>query len=321
MALIVLPWLIAIGVISHGQFFEASVGEDLLSKVGEGMDAHGAAPGTHLLLFWLTFWPGSLLLAAALPAIWRRRREPAIRFLVSWIVPTFVVFELVATKLPHYTLPTFPAIALLAAAALMAAPVPERRWWVWLLVAVSGLIGVAIVIAVNLALNQSEGAWSPLALGLSVVAAMAALAEIVVAVRGMIRGAAVLLVLEAALVYMAAFGVVIPSMQSLWPSPRLATAADGVAGCAEPQVMSAGYAEASIVFAVGTDIRFGDGAGAADFLSQPGCRSVIVTAAELDAFAARLAEDGGSVGATETIRGTNLRTAKPTTFTVMGAPR
>ena len=37
------------------------------------------------------------------------------RFLVAWIVPTWIVFELVTTKLPHYVLPLYPAIAILIA--------------------------------------------------------------------------------------------------------------------------------------------------------------------------------------------------------------
>ena len=46
----------------------------------------------------------------------RSRRE---RFLLAWLVPVWVVLELVPTKLPHYVLPLYPALALLAAAALV----------------------------------------------------------------------------------------------------------------------------------------------------------------------------------------------------------
>ena len=36
-------------------------------------------------------------------------------FLFFWLVPTWLAFELVVTKFPHYILPTYPAIALLTA--------------------------------------------------------------------------------------------------------------------------------------------------------------------------------------------------------------
>ncbi len=38
-----------------------------------------------------------------------------VRFLLAWLVPSWIVFELVMTKLPHYVLPLYPAIAILIA--------------------------------------------------------------------------------------------------------------------------------------------------------------------------------------------------------------
>ena len=67
------------------------------------------------MLFWLTFWPAAPLAAVAAPAVWRHRREPTTRFLLAWVVPCWIVFELVVTKLPHYVLPLYPAIAILIA--------------------------------------------------------------------------------------------------------------------------------------------------------------------------------------------------------------
>ena len=32
------------------------------------------------------------------------------RFLVCWLVPAWLIFELTPTKLPHYTLPTYGAV-------------------------------------------------------------------------------------------------------------------------------------------------------------------------------------------------------------------
>lgn len=43
---IVLPWLIMITLKSGGAFFTESVGNDLLSKVGDGQESHGAPPAT-----------------------------------------------------------------------------------------------------------------------------------------------------------------------------------------------------------------------------------------------------------------------------------
>ncbi|MBE7213421.1 MAG: glycosyltransferase family 39 protein, partial [Gluconacetobacter diazotrophicus] len=113
---IVLPWCVAIWLKSHGLFFQRAVGTNFLGKVASGQQAHGLPPGYHLLAFAVAFWPGSIFAAAAIPFAWARRRNPSVRFLSCWIVPHWLVFELVATKLPHYVLPTYPAIAILAAA-------------------------------------------------------------------------------------------------------------------------------------------------------------------------------------------------------------
>ena len=117
MLLLVLPWFVAIFWRAGNEFFADSVGGDMLAKL-TAQESHGAPPGTYLLLFWVTFWPGAPLAGMAAPAVWRARREPGAQFLLAWLVPSWIVFELVLTKLPHYVLPLYPAIAILTVGAL-----------------------------------------------------------------------------------------------------------------------------------------------------------------------------------------------------------
>jgi len=58
---------------------------------------------------------GAMLAGLATPAVWRARTEPGAKFLIAWIVPAWLALEIVATKLPHYVLPLYPAIAILIA--------------------------------------------------------------------------------------------------------------------------------------------------------------------------------------------------------------
>src|SRR6185312_17102935 len=59
-----------------------------------------------------------------------RRKEPAIRFLLAWAAATFLLFELVPTKLPHYVLPAYPALAMMMAAYLVLPRMEETPlWW------------------------------------------------------------------------------------------------------------------------------------------------------------------------------------------------
>src|SRR3569832_2789464 len=101
----------------------------MLSKLS-AQESHGAPPGVYLLLFWLTFWPGAPLAAMAAPAVWEARREPGARFLLAWLIPSWIVFEAVMTKLPHYVLPLYPAIAILIAGIVEAGALAKIRWMI-----------------------------------------------------------------------------------------------------------------------------------------------------------------------------------------------
>ncbi len=131
------------------------VGQDLLGKVASGQESHGAPPGYYFLLFWLTFWPGAALAALATPAVFAARREPAVKFLLAWLVPSWIVFELVVTKLPHYVLPLYPAIAILIAGVIDARTLSHARWLVpgvisWFLLPVlAGVVGLTALIVIG----------------------------------------------------------------------------------------------------------------------------------------------------------------------------
>ena len=118
MVLALAPWLIAIEHATAGRFLAGSLGRDFMTKLLGGQESHGAPPFSYLLLAFATFWPGSLLLVPALVRGWRRHERPPERFFLAWLVPGWVFLELVPTNLPHYVLPLYPALALLAGAAL-----------------------------------------------------------------------------------------------------------------------------------------------------------------------------------------------------------
>jgi 4-amino-4-deoxy-L-arabinose transferase-like glycosyltransferase len=145
---IVLPWFIAIGLATHGTFFTQSVGGDLGGKLTGSDDAHGAPFGLHLLLLPLLGFAGGIAALACVPSVWQERRRPETRFLLAWILPAWLVFELVRTKLPHYTLPLYPAIALLAARWMCQPPAARSAWAT---VASSAAIAVALLLGIGAA--------------------------------------------------------------------------------------------------------------------------------------------------------------------------
>lgn len=128
LALIVGPWAIAITIATDGGFWREAIGGDLAPKLAGAHESHGSLPGTYLLLAPLLLFPVTLLLPAALSTGWKQRAEPVVRFAVCWLLPSWLVFELAPTKLAHYTLPTFGAIALLMAIALTRPIGTKSRW-------------------------------------------------------------------------------------------------------------------------------------------------------------------------------------------------
>src|SRR5579862_3959108 len=161
MLVLVLPWFIAIFWRAGDAFFNDSLGGDMLAKLA-AQESHGAPPGFYLLLFWITFWPGAPLAGMAVPAVWRARREPGAQYLLAWLVPSWIVFELVLTKLPHYTMPLYPAVAILAVGALER-QVLARNWlrrgaaW-WFAIPALGAI-IFVVLAVKLTRQPAFASW------------------------------------------------------------------------------------------------------------------------------------------------------------------
>lgn len=127
------PWLVAIGVVTDGRFYYDLIATELGPKVVGGDHAHRGAPGYFLLLLPLLIFPATYALPAAARVAWRALRAPIkdetyapMRFALAWAAPTFLAFEVFPTKLIHYTLPVYPAIALICAVGLGA--MRGKRW-------------------------------------------------------------------------------------------------------------------------------------------------------------------------------------------------
>lgn len=302
---IVIPWFVAIFLIAGTAFFKSSVGTDMMGKVATGQESHGLPPGTHFVLFWFMAWPGTLLVPLAARWVWRQRAEPAVRFCLAWLIPSWLVFEAVATKLPYYTLPMFPAIGALVGGAIVAGGIDTGRWWTRALAVPAALIGVAIPIAGTVALLYVEGTVSWPSIILSVIALALAIASVVASYRDDALTAATGIIACGVVASLAFFGFLMPNFQSFQLSPRLAAAVKA-APCPEPKVVSAGFAEPSLVFLVGADIEISNGVEAADFMAEGGCRIALIDASKEADFQARLKELGKSAERLTTVEGRNI---------------
>jgi 4-amino-4-deoxy-L-arabinose transferase-like glycosyltransferase len=139
--LVAAPWAVLVAQRVGLERYASIVFEETLGRSAEPAEGHWGPPGYHLVALCVLFWPGVLLTAAAVRRAvevgvvrraaggggkagrwWSRRvGRRAEAFALCWALPAWVVFELISTKLPHYTLVLYPALALLSARCVLGA--------------------------------------------------------------------------------------------------------------------------------------------------------------------------------------------------------
>jgi len=300
-AVMVAPWVYAVvRQVGWDAYWSVLVDETAGRSAG-AKEGHWGPPGYHLVLSAALFWPGSLLTLGAFASAWigagilapRRGRpfigslvprwrersiaDDASAFLIAWIVPVWVFFELISTKLPHYTMPMYPALALVTARALDAwispsgsarpARPPIAGVLIW------GAIGLAWVSTVPVAAAELlDGPVVPAIIGASLAGLGVVLAVRCIA-RSELARAHAFAIASAVVFAITLLGVVLPSLNRVWISPRLAEHLPAGA-----PVGASGYHEDSLVFLTrGRLERLGDDAGAAWLSDNPD--GVLVTPA------------------------------------------
>ena len=119
-------WGVPALVQTHGQYAAVGLGKHVVMRSVSPLEGHGAKSlwsyavtfPFYLVTVWPSFFPWSIWLPAAACELWARRKQWQLEetYLVTGTVLVFGIFTLSRTKLPHYTLPAFPFMALLLAA-------------------------------------------------------------------------------------------------------------------------------------------------------------------------------------------------------------
>ena len=136
----VLPWVLLVARAVGFENYLSIIYDETLGRSKAPKEGHWGPPGYHLAMIIVVFWPGAILTAVgvlhAMGRVFARAKRPgrrllapvrswwgspAERFLLAWLIPSWIIFELVQTKLPHYTMPLLPALALLSARAVVIA--------------------------------------------------------------------------------------------------------------------------------------------------------------------------------------------------------
>jgi 4-amino-4-deoxy-L-arabinose transferase-like glycosyltransferase len=312
---IVLPWAIAIGIASAGAFYQKSLGGDFAAKLVGEQETHGAPPGYYALLMHLTFWPASFALLPGIAAGIARRREPAVRFLLLWAVTTWLMFEIAPTKLPHYVLPAYPALAALSAlwltdvAAKQGLGMRVARIVSFVFYALAAIALAAFLVWAPQRFGNAAPWWLYAAAAFGALVALSAIAWR----ERTSRAAAACL--GAALLYAVAGFATVPRLTELWLSPRMADAVARYSQPGDPPVVTAGYAEPSITFLLGTATGLDDGPTAGAAASAAGGLA-LVDSSETQPFLDAVAQAGARAAALEEIEGLNYSRGRATHITL-----
>ncbi|WP_374442621.1 glycosyltransferase family 39 protein [Stella sp.] len=314
--LIVGPWLVLVSQATDGAFLGEAVRSDLLPKLIGGQESHGAPPGYYLGLLAVTAWPASLFVPLGLWAAWRGRGQPAMRFALAWIVPGWLMFEIVPTKLPHYVLPLYPTLVLLAARAAWTGAAATGRWR-WAMGAWTGLwalVGLGLAtLAVAAGFVFGDG-LATAAVGAALVL-LAGGAFVVGRCRRDPPGAVLGGLGVAVLVFGLLLGRVLPPLDGLWLGRSAAQllAREGVPAA---HAATVGYSEPSLVFLAGTAIEFTDVAGAVRHLAAGPDRVVLIGDRDRDRFLAAAAAAELATVAGPAVRGFNYSRGRWTELTL-----
>ncbi len=161
--LIVAPWSIAISIETGGRFFFDMFFGDLAPKLTGGHEEHFALPGFHTFLLPFLIFPATYALPAAARLAFGAATAPRsdetqapLRFLIAWAAPILLFFELAPTKLAHYAMPAYPAIALLCGVGLMA-----MRGRGWRTAHPAGVVLFAVTGACLVALMATAATFMP----------------------------------------------------------------------------------------------------------------------------------------------------------------
>ncbi len=301
-ATLVGPWVVLVAQRVGWGEYAREVYDEVIARSASAREGHWGPPGYHVALLAVMFWPGSLMVfrgiamavreasaarsaqdsprSSRLRAWWNGTASGGNveRFLVAWVVPSWLVFELVSTKLPHYVMPLYPALALIAARQVMtfapASPGAQRvsiAAWLWRVVWLG--LGGALVVGAPLLLPMFGGFdGSRSAMVTMGVLVGAGAAMIIGAARalwaGAIPAAKWLSIGAATCGVIAGLGIALPRLNAPWVGPRIATALHETDPSGVRPLAAVEYHEDSLVFLTGGRVQRIARSEADDWLSR-----------------------------------------------------
>ncbi|MGB2068102.1 MAG: ArnT family glycosyltransferase [Candidatus Puniceispirillaceae bacterium] len=304
LAALTLPWAILVTLATDGAFLDIAVRGDFLAKVKAGQESHGAPIGTYMVLLGLLIWPGCILLPRAVAQVPTLLAHAQSRFLIAWIVPFWLLIELIPTKLPHYPLPVFPALAVLLVCAVEV-PLPGdpksgklrykfQRYLAlageYAMLAIAGVLAAVVLWAAITHGGQTGGRAFSFAMISLALLAVVLWQGILWHRGGGIRPVAIILLVGVLFNFSLISGL-LPALSRLHVSTAIDQAITSLK-LNPPAIAAAGFHEPSLVFLRGSDVLLLNGPEAALFLAEAPGGLAIVENRQREAFLAMAGQLG-----------------------------
>ena len=281
--LIFLPWYIMIFKLTDGAFFGAAIGGDLTPKLTGGQEKHGGLPGYYTVAIFATFWPAALFLLSAIAygiktargtlgeGLQTQATPPDARWLLAWIIPFWIILEIIPTKLTHYALPLFPAFALLMSGAILAIDGHSGFKVTRRIGALIFFIITTILVFGIAGANAQYGSDTLWVYILSIIIIAIALFTFTCAFKGKMKTTLIGLVLTGLGLSAPTYGLIMPSLSELRIAPRISETltAQNIALPRQggPLIRSPHFTEPSLIYHLGENVLLG--AKALNFTTFP----------------------------------------------------
>lgn len=290
-----LSWGLQANAATQGEFLRLGIGKHVVSRSLNAMESHGGKSFLfyfyYLPVILLTFFPWIIYL----PRIFTPTQDETgqtrhnIRMLLCWVTPVVILMSVVATKLPHYILPCWPALAMAAAVGLRKAEQAKMagnrsfaaRFGLGCFLVVGFVLGFGLIIA----------PWAmpkfPI-FGIRVPATVIGTVFVAMTIfawhyygKGMHHYVAGILVSSMMVVFLSASLFLLPAIEPMKLSPLIARVIQGHTPPSIP-VSTCGYGEPSLNFYLGRcPIDSLEEYELAKWVTTPGRGILVVTDAKL----------------------------------------
>jgi len=292
-SLIWVPWTIAIWQMTDGAFFVESLGKDFGGKLVSAQERHPGPPGYYLGTIWITLWPSCLLLLPAFGFAIRAVRNgkgsdapvvKGMRLCLAWVVPYWILIELMPTKLPHYALPLFPALCVMSGvAAITLLAVKEfsilRRINAVIFLAISAVL-IAAVMAAQTLYGENGNASSYVVYGIGSIAGLCAVISSFALWQSKMKLALKSATLATLILTISTYFAILPSLVKLRVADQIVAVFESqgikLPRKGGPEVISPHFTEPSLVYRLGESIDVTDKANLLDMAALKSGRVIIL---------------------------------------------